>query len=65
MSPSKQADIRRRNDPKVESEPRRAERTRHAILDAALEFLWSRPFRELTIAELMSQTDISRQTFTI
>lgn len=63
MSSNKQADIRRRNDPRVETEPRRAERTRQAILDTALEFLWSRPFRELTIAELMSQTDISRQTF--
>lgn len=63
MSSSKQEEIRRRNDPRVESEPRRAERTRRAILDAALEFLWSRPFRDLTIAELMSQTDISRQTF--
>ena len=63
MSPSKQADIRRRNDPRVDSEPGRAERTRQAIHDAALEFLWSHPFRELTIAELMSHTDISRQTF--
>ncbi len=30
---------------------RKSERTRQAILDGALEFLWSRPFREMTVAE--------------
>ena len=33
---------------------RKSEKTRKAILDGALEFLWSRPFREMTVAELMS-----------
>ena len=41
----------------------RSERTRAAILDAAFEFLWSRPFRELTVNELMSTTSISRSAF--
>ncbi len=63
MTLSKQERIRQRNDPRRPPEPRRSERTRQAILNAALEFLWSRPFRDLTIADLMSQTDISRQTF--
>ena len=43
--------------------PRKSERTRQAILDSALELLWSRPFREITIAELMSITGVSRSAF--
>ena len=38
-------------------------RTRAAILNAALDFLWSRPFREMTIASLMAQTDVGRSAF--
>ena len=41
----------------------RSERTRAEILDAAFEFLWSRPFREMTVNELMSTTSISRSAF--
>lgn len=43
--------------------PRKSERTHQAILDSALEFLWSNPFREMTVAELMSITAISRSAF--
>ncbi len=43
--------------------PRKSERTRQAILDGALEFLWSRPFREMTVAELMSIVGASRPAF--
>ncbi len=42
---------------------RKSERTRRAILDGALEFLWSRPFREMTVAELMSIVGASRPAF--
>jgi len=42
---------------------RKSQRTRQAILDGALEFLWSRPFRELTVAELMSIAGASRPAF--
>ncbi len=42
---------------------RKSDRTREAILDGALEFLWSRPFREMTVAELMSITGVSRSAF--
>ena len=42
---------------------RKSERTRQAILDAALEFLWTHPFRDLTIAELMSRAETSRAAF--
>jgi AcrR family transcriptional regulator len=38
-------------------------RTRAAILNAALDFLWSRPYREMTIASLMAGTDVGRSAF--
>lgn len=41
----------------------KSERTREVILEAALEFLWTRPFRDLTVAELMSAAGASRPTF--
>ena len=63
MSETKQAQIRRRNDPEKRSTLRKSERTRQAILDAALKFLWTQPFRELTVAELMSLAGTSRSAF--
>jgi AcrR family transcriptional regulator len=63
MSSNKNEATRRRNDPRDRSTLRKAERTRQAILDAALKFLWSHPFRDLTIAELMGQTGVSRSGF--
>ena len=50
-------------EPEPVSRIGKAERTRAAILDAALGFLWSRPFRELTITELMESTGVSRSAF--
>ena len=51
----------------VEPEPipriGRSERTRAEILDAAFEFLWSRPFRDITVNSLMATTSISRSAF--
>ena len=46
-------------------EPRigKSERTRAAILDAALEFIWSHPFREMTVKVLMASTGLSRSAF--
>ena len=41
----------------------KSEKTRTAILNAALEFLWSRPFREMTVNELMATTGASRSAF--
>ena len=38
-------------------------RTRAAILNAALDFVWSRPFRDMTIASLMASTDLGRSAF--
>jgi len=33
------------------------------ILDAALEFLWSNPFREMTVSSIMEPTELSRSAF--
>jgi len=41
----------------------KAERTRAVILNAAFEFLWTRPFRELTVGSLMASTSLSRSAF--
>jgi AcrR family transcriptional regulator len=41
----------------------KSERTRAAILDAAFAFIWSRPFREMTVSSLMAPTGISRSAF--
>ena len=41
----------------------RSERTRAEILDAAFEFLWSRPFRDMSVNSLMATTSISRSAF--
>ena len=49
--------------PAAERSPTRAERTREKILGAALDFLWTHPFRELNVGELMSATDVSRSAF--
>lgn len=38
-------------------------RTRAAILNAALEAVWSRPFRDMTITSLMASTDLGRSAF--
>ena len=41
----------------------RAERTRAEILDAAFEFLWSHPYRDMTVNSLMVTTSITRSAF--
>ena len=63
MSDTQSEKTRRRNDPRDRSALRKSERTRQAILDAALAFLWSKPFRDLTISELMAQAGASRSVF--
>ena len=56
-----------RSRPRVAPEPRprigKSERTRAAILDAALEFIWSHPFRDMTVNALMTSTGLSRSAF--
>ena len=43
--------------------PPKSERTRDAILEATFEFLWTHPFRDLTVAQLMVDAGASRPTF--
>ena len=54
---------RLRAEPQAVSRVGKAERTRAAILDAALGFLWSRAFREMTVGRLMEPTGMSRSAF--
>lgn len=49
--------------PALDRKPTKAERTRAEILRAALEFFWSKPFRDLTIGGLMSSTSAGRSAF--
>jgi AcrR family transcriptional regulator len=49
--------------PQVVPTVSKSARTRAAILNAALDFLWSRPYREMTIASLMAATDVGRSAF--
>jgi len=41
----------------------KSDRTRAVILNAALKFIWSRPFREMNVNSLMATTDLSRSAF--
>jgi len=41
----------------------KSERTRVAILNAGLEFVWSHPFRDMTVNALMASTGLSRSAF--
>jgi len=41
----------------------KSDRSRSEILDAAFNFLWSHPFREMTVNGLMSATGLSRPAF--
>lgn len=41
----------------------KSERTRAAIINSALEFLWTHPFRDMTVNSLMAPTGASRSAF--
>jgi AcrR family transcriptional regulator len=43
--------------------PRKSDKTRQAILDAALKYLWTHPYRDLTVNELMAIAGSSRSAF--
>lgn len=42
---------------------RKSDITRQSILDAALDYLWTHPYRKLTVNELMSRAGTSRSAF--
>jgi AcrR family transcriptional regulator len=50
-------------DPQPVPKIGKSERTRTAILNAVLDFIWSRPFRDMTVSALMASTDVSRSAF--
>ena len=41
----------------------KSERTRAAILNSALDFIWSHPFRDMTVSSLMASTGMGRSAF--
>jgi len=49
--------------PQKSSKPSKSDRTRTAILNAALEFVWVKPFHEMTVSSLMASTGVSRSAF--
>ena len=53
--------------PRVSPQPtlkvEKSERTRAAILNAGLEFVWAHPFRDMTVNTLMASTGLSRSAF--
>jgi len=63
MSVFKRSSPRPRATPEPTTRIGKSERTRAAILDAALEFIWSHPFRDMTVNSLMASTGLSRSAF--
>jgi len=63
MSEIKRSSSRPRATPKPTPSISKAERTRAAILDAALEFIWSHPFRDMTVKSLTTSAGLSRSAF--
>ena len=49
--------------PQATSRVGKSDRTRAAILNAALDFVWSHPFRDMTVTSLMESTGASRSAF--
>ena len=41
----------------------KSERTRAAILNSALDFVWTHPYRDMTVNSLMASTGLTRPTF--
>jgi AcrR family transcriptional regulator len=41
----------------------KSERTRAAILNASLDFIWTHPFRDMTVNSLMARTGVGRSAF--
>ena len=63
MSDRKTSSPPLRVEPEATLKIEKSDRTRAAILNAALEFVWSHPFRDLTVNALMTPTGMSRSAF--
>jgi len=48
---------------KAKTTLRKSDRTQQSILDAALDYLWTQPYRSLTVNELMVKVGSSRSVF--
>ncbi len=49
--------------PSDANKPKKSERTRQAILNSAMDFIWTHPFNEMTVSSLMAPTGASRAAF--
>jgi len=63
MLNSGQFSFRRHVEPQPSGNIGKSERTRAAILNAALGIIWSHPFRNMTVGALMAETGLSRSAF--
>jgi len=63
MSEFKKSSTPLRVKPQPTLKVEKSERTRVAILNAASEFIWSHPFRDMTVNTLMASTGLSRSAF--
>ena len=63
MSGVKRSSSSLRVSPQAVLKISKAERTRAAILNAALDSLWSHPFRDMTVNSLMASTGVGRSAF--
>jgi len=63
MSEIKKSSSPLRVTPQPTLKVQKSERTRAAILNAALDFIWSHPFRDMTVNSLMASTGVSRSAF--
>jgi len=63
MSYSKRSSSPLRVSPQPVLKITKSERTRAAILNAALDFLWSHPFRDMTVNAVMASAGASRSAF--
>ena len=61
------SDIKKSSPLRVSPQPSsrigKSERTRAAILNSALDFIWSHPFRDMKVSVLMASTGVSRSAF--
>lgn len=63
MSEIKQSPSPLRVSPQPSLKIGKSERTRAAILNAALDFIWLHPFRDMTVNSLMASTSVGRSAF--
>ena len=63
MSAKKRSHAPLQVTPKPTLHVAKSEQTRSAILNAAFDFVWTRPFRDMTVQGLMADTGVSRSAF--